>query len=403
MNNELLRIVDTLHRDKDIDKEIIFQGIEQALISALHKHLDIDEEDNDDVSIKIDRQTGEIRCNKLGPADLSRIAAQTAKQVILQKIREAERDVIHDDYTLKVGQLVAGTVQRFVGPNIIVNLDKTEGILPIGEQIRSEKYYPGDRVKCLLIDVQKVGQRVKLTLSRTHPDLVQRLFEMEVPEIQEKVVSIKGLVREAGIRTKIAVVSANTKVDCVGACVGVRGTRIKNIVDELNNEKIDIVRWNENLEVFIMHALKPADVASLELDNERQRAIVLVPQDKLSLAIGRKGQNVRLAARLTGWDIDILTMEILEEREKLCNEEVSLVPNVDETMRENLFEYGFFSFETLSRASIEKLSQVEGIDEDLAGAIIDFATEKQEAKCKVVEEAAAAAAAEKSNETTQEV
>ncbi|ODS33322.1 MAG: nutilization substance protein A [Candidatus Scalindua rubra] len=313
----LLRLVDMLHKDKDIDKDIVFQGIESALESAARKHLKTDEP----ISIKIDRETGEIAAiqgeHEIDLSDLGRITAQTAKQVIIQKIKEAERDVVFDEYIGRKGTIVSGMVQHFEGSTIFVNLGKTEGYLPKSEQISNEYHRSGERVRCLVAEVKKAGHKVKILLSRTHPSFVRQLFELEVPEIPEKIVEIKGLVREAGYRTKIAVYSEDSNVDCVGACVGVRGTRIKNIVDELNGEKIDIIRWDDVPEVFIPNTLKPAEVTGILLSPENQVATVVVPNDQLSLAIGKRGQNVRLASKLAGWDIDIITeVELERERER---------------------------------------------------------------------------------------
>ena len=249
----------------------------------------------------------------MDPAELGRIAAQTAKQVIIQKIREAERDSLFDEFEDQRGDLVTGTVQRFEGGAVIVNLGKTDAILPRSEQIPGESYHPNERIRAIILDVRKVGQRVKIILSRTHPDFVRRLFELEIPEIADQIIAIRALAREAGYRSKVAVTSIDTKVDAVGACVGVRGTRIKNIVDELGGERIDIVRWNESLQVLIPNALQPAEIDEVMLCHLLGRAIVLVRDDQLSLAIGRRGQNVRLASKLVGWDIEIMTAEELDE------------------------------------------------------------------------------------------
>ncbi len=334
----LLRLVELLHKDKDIDKDIVFQGIEAALESATRKHL----KSSEPISINIDRETGGIVALQEGQeidlSDLGRITAQTAKQVIIQKIKEAERDVIYNEYAERKGTIVSGMVQRFEGPTIIINLGKTEGYLPKSEQISNEFHRPGERVRCIVGEVKKAGHRVKILLSRTHSSFVRQLFELEVPEIPEKIVEIKGLVREAGYRTKIAVFSEDPNVDCVGACVGVRGTRIKNIVDELNGEKIDIIRWDDEQEVFIPNTLKPAEVTGILLSPENQVATVVVPNDQLSLAIGKRGQNVRLASKLAGWDIDIITeVELEREREReeagdSTEEGVSAEENVDETI-----------------------------------------------------------------------
>jgi N utilization substance protein A len=308
MNGEILRLVDTIHRDKDIEKEIIFQGIEAALLTAVKKKLG----DSETVRVVIDRITGETKIvdeeKEVIIEDLGRIAAMTGKQVLFQRIREAERDKIYGEYEEKLGKLVTGVVQRMEGPNLIINLGKVEGILPRGEQAPGEKFRVGERIKVLVRDLKKNANRVKITLSRTSPLLVKALFELEVPEIAEKVIEIMDIVREPGYRTKIAVTTYDHNVDCVGACVGVRGSRIKNIVDELFGEKIDIVRWNESIEVLIMNALKPAEISTMDLDYSLKRAVVYVKPDQQSLAIGKRGQNVRLASKLSKWDLDIVTV-----------------------------------------------------------------------------------------------
>ncbi|TLD42553.1 MAG: Transcription termination protein NusA [Candidatus Jettenia ecosi] len=312
----LLRLVDSLHRDKEIAKDVVFQGIEAALTTAARKHF----KSQNTISIQIDRNTGEIIAmegdHKIDPSELGRITAQTAKQVIIQKIREAERDVIYEDFTSRKSTIVSGTVQRFEGSTMVVNLGKTESILHKPEQIADEHYNTGERIRAIVLDVKKAGARVKILLSRAHPDFVRRLFELEVPEIAEGTIEIKSLAREPGHRTKIAVASSDPNVDSVGACVGVRGARIKNIVDELNGEKIDIIRWCDEPELLLPNALKPAEVSGIILSAENKVATIVVPNDQLSLAIGKRGQNVRLAARLTSWDIDIITESELEERQK---------------------------------------------------------------------------------------
>ncbi|HHT9119430.1 MAG TPA: transcription termination factor NusA [Candidatus Hypogeohydataceae bacterium YC41] len=322
---ELFRLVETLHKDKAIDREIIFQGIEAALLSVARRHFVSKEV----ISIKVDRQTGEIVAmegdKKIDPAELGRISAHTAKQIMIQKIREAERDVIYQEFFPKKGTLVTGVVQRMEGPNVVAMLGKAEAFLPKSEQIPGEVYRSGERLRALILDVKKVGQRVKLILSRNHPDLVRKLFELEVPEIAEGIIRIKTLAREAGYRTKIAVISAAPNVDCVGACVGIRGTRIKNIVDELGGEKIDIIRWDEAPEILIPNTLKPAEITGILLSPETKQATVVVPEDQLSLAIGKRGQNVRLASKLIGWDIDIVT-EQEYSKSKVSAQEAEKVP-----------------------------------------------------------------------------
>lgn len=304
---EILRLVDSLHRNKDIDEEVIFKAIESALQSAARKHLGADE----DLTVEIDRTTGDVAAilgeERIEPEELGRIAAQTAKQIIIQKIREAESDTIYEEFIEKVGTLVTGAVQRFEGGALIVNLGKNEAILPRSEQIPGEHYQPGERVRAVILDVRKVSNLVKIFLSRTSPDFIHRLFEIEVPEVAEGIVKIRRIAREPGLRTKIAVESIDPRVDCIGACVGVRGTRIKSIIDEVRGEKIDIIPWNEAPEQLIADSLKPAEILQITMEEGKgiKRAVVTVPEDQLSLAIGWKGQNVRLAVKMSGWDIDI--------------------------------------------------------------------------------------------------
>ena len=336
MNGEILRLVDTIHRDKNIDKDVIFQGVEACIVSAVRKKIgDVPEEA--DVRVRIDRESGETTVYEgdevIPISDLGRLAALQGKQVLFQKIREAERDKIFDEYETKLGKMVTGVVQRMEGPNLIVNLGsgKVEGILPRGEQAPGERFRVGERIKVLIRDVRK-NHKVRITLSRTSPDFVKTLFELEVPEISEKVIEIMDVVRESGYRTKIAVATYDHNVDCVGACVGVRGARIKNIVDELFGEKIDIVRWNESIEVLIMNALKPAEITSMDLDYETKRATVYVRADQQSLAIGKRGQNVRLASKLAKWDLDIVTVSE-EDIERLRKGETPGVATESETAK----------------------------------------------------------------------
>ena len=299
---EILRIVDAIHRDKNIDKDIVFEGIEAAMVSAAKKHYG----EEADVTVAIDREDGSIHATYAGreltPEEVEetvgRIGAQTAKQVMIQKIREAERDALFDEYTELVGHMVSGVIQRYEGGAASVQLTNVEAILPRGEQIPGETHHVNERVRTTVFEVRKSGSRVKVILSRARPQLVQRLFEQEIPEIADGVIQIRAMAREPGYRSKVAVSSSDPRVDCVGACVGVRGNRIKNIVDELAGERIDIVRWDENLEVLIPNALQPAEVEQVILCKMLGRGIVLVREDQLSLAIGRRGQNVRLASKL---------------------------------------------------------------------------------------------------------
>ena len=317
MNAEdLTRMIDVLHREKDIPKDVLFAGLEDAIATAIRKRLGVGE----DLIVKIDRSSGEISVEdaegeyEMDLADLGRIAAQACKQAFIQKVREAERDVLYDEYETRVGSLVNGTVQRFDNDNLIINLGRTEAFLPREERVRGETFAPGDRIRAIVLEVRKDGPRVKIIVSRTHPDLVRRLFELEVPEIADNIIEIKRVVREPGYRTKMAVISQDPKIDCIGACVGVRGSRIKAVIDELRGERIDIIRWSDSLETLVMNGLKPASIQldHIYADVDNHSVVVVVDEDQQSLAIGKKGQNVRLASRLCGWDIDIKTREEFE-------------------------------------------------------------------------------------------
>lgn len=388
MNGELIRLIETLHRDKEIDKEIVFKGLEAAINTAARKQLNADE----NLVVAIDRQTGKVTARggnvEIDPATLGRIAAQTAKQVMIQKLREAERDVLYTEFASKVDTIVNGTVQRFEGPNIIVNLTKTEAILPKSEQIPGETYHVGERIRALVLDVSKEGNRVRVVLTRRSPEFVARLFELEVPEIAENVIEIKNIAREPGFRTKIAVFSHDPKVDCVGACVGVRGSRIKNIVDELNGEKIDIIQWDDVPERLICNTLKPAEITSIILDEEERKATVIVKEDQVSLAIGRRGQNVRLASKLSGWNIEITTQARLDEKEKAEAAGQTTPGHMAETqpcelddflkqlglaqdgLMERLAKIGVKTIEDLAHSKVEVLTSVEGLSVDTATEMI---------------------------------
>ena len=388
--NDLLRIVEVMHREKNIPKEIIFGGIEAAVQLAMEKQYG--EEDN--VTVTIDRDSGEIHAQRgeevLDPALLGRIAAQSAKQVMIQKIREAEGEAVFNEYAAIKGDLVHGTVQRFEGGAATVTLGKSEAILPRSEQIPGESHHVGERVKAIILDVRKVGHRVKIVLSRVHPDFVRRLFENEIPEIADRTIEIKAIAREAGYRTKIAVSSIDMKVDCVGACVGVRGSRIKNIVDELGGERIDIVRWNDSLQVLIPNALQPAQIEEVFLYSRLGRAIVLVKEDQLSLAIGRRGQNVRLGSKLVGWDIEIMTHDELNEGIERAEGWFRKLPDVTDEQVEAFITEGFLSYDDLTFLEPAQLAEVAGTTAEHCEAIIAYAEEAAE---RVEEETRAARAA----------
>jgi N utilization substance protein A len=388
---DLLRIVDAMHREKNIPKEVIFKGIEDAVQLAAERHYGGEEE----VAVSIDRDTGQINAKKgedvIEPELLGRIAAQSAKQMMIQKIREAECEAVFEEYAGMKGDLVQGTVQRFEGGAATVTIGKSESILPRGEQIPGETHHVGERVKAVVLDVRKQGHRVKIILSRTHPDFVRRLFEQEIPEIADRTIEIKAVAREAGYRTKIAVSSIDMKVDCVGACVGVRGSRIKNIVDELGGERIDIVRWNDSLQVMIPNALQPATIEEVFLYQMLGRAVVLVKEDQLSLAIGRRGQNVRLASKLVGWDIEIMTHDELTESIDKAVNWFSELPAISEEAVESLIQEGFLSYTDLTFLEPAQLAEMTGTTEDQAEEMIAFAEEAAE---RVEEEARLAKEAE---------
>lgn len=401
MNQELLRIVDSIARDKNIEKESIFVDIEQALLSAARKFYG----EAEDVTCAIDRASGDIQVFKgetlIDYREFGRIAAQTAKQVLIQKIREDERGSILEEFGERKGQIITGSVSRFEGGALIVNLGRSEGFLPRSEQIPGETHNPGERIRCLILDVRDAGSQVKIILSRSHPDFIRRLFELEVPEVQEKVIEVKALAREAGYRTKIAVTSIDTKVDAVGACVGVRGSRIKNIVDELGGEKIDIVRWNESSQILITNALKPAEIVDTSLNFELNRATVVVNEDQLSLAIGKRGQNVRLAARLTGWDIDILTPPEYNKGLEDLEKSLKAIEGVEEGMLDRMVAMGIINLLDIEEIGAAPLVEELEIPQELADKIVAKATEdakriaEEDAVRKAAEEAAKAAEAAK--------
>ena len=374
---EILRIVDAIHRDKNIDKEIVFQAIEAALVTALTRQYG----ETSVVTVDIDRESGAVTGTHdgqpLDTAELSgRIGAQTAKQVIIQKIREAERDAIHDEFEEQVGQMVSGVVTRFEGATATVQVSSQEAILPRSEQIPGESYHPNERVRATIFEVRKVGSRVKIILSRIRPQLVQRLFEQEIPEIADGVIEIRAIAREPGYRSKVAVISSDNRIDCVGACVGVRGNRIKNIVEELGGERIDIVRWNDDLQVLVPNALQPAEVDEVILCQMLGRGIVLVREDQLSLAIGRRGQNVRLASKLCGWDIEIMTREELDQQIERAIAGFSSIEGLDESVAERLVGEGFLSYDDLSVIEPDDLMEMGGLTAEQVDAIVAEAEQR---------------------------
>lgn len=345
MKRELIEALEQIAREKGITKEMLLETIEAALITAYKKNFGTSQ----NVRVSIDPETGEVHVysqqevveepeddflhitlqdakaknpnyelgdfveTEVTPRDFGRIAAQTAKQVVVQRIREAERTVIFDEYVNRESEIVTGLIQRMNKGTIYINLGKTEAVLMPSEQVVTEIYEQGTRIKTYIVEVKKTSKGPQILVSRTHPGLVRRLFELEVPEIHDGVVEIRGISREAGSRTKIAVHSLDENVDPVGACVGQKGNRVQTIVDELRGEKIDIVKWSEDPKVFISNALSPSKVEKVFYKREDQSVLVVVPDYQLSLAIGKEGQNARLAAKLTGWKIDIKSMTQYED------------------------------------------------------------------------------------------
>ena len=370
MNGELLSLIDMIVRDKGIDREVLIQAIESAMTSAAKKGVT---KDGEDVTVTIDREKGNVVVTSngktLSSAEFSRIGAQTAKQVIMQKIREAERDVIIGEFQGKIGSLVSGTVHRFERGDIIVDLGRTEGLLPKPERIPYEEYRQGERVQAYIVDVRKGAKGAEIILSRAHEGFMRGLFALEVPEIADGTVEIKAIAREPGDRTKIAVSSKDEKVDCVGACVGVRGTRVKNIVRELHGERVDIIRWHEHANDYIAAALAPAQIVEIRPNPEQKQALVVVADDQLSLAIGKKGQNVRLASKLTGWQLEIKT------HSQLSGDTTSLrnLSGVGPALEKRLTDAGITTVARLAGMALEQLTAIEGVGEKTAQKLLEAA------------------------------
>ncbi|HHX77129.1 MAG TPA: transcription termination/antitermination protein NusA [Firmicutes bacterium] len=338
MNQEFLAALDAIEKEKGIDKQTLFEAIEAALISAYKRNFNA----GGNVRVEVNQETGEIKVfsrlevvetggapnqeisleeakkisplyevgdiveKEVTPKNFGRIAAQTAKQVVIQRIREAERELIYEDYVDREQDIITGKIHRFDQKNVIIDLGRSEAVLPASEQMATDVYKQGDRIKVFISEVKKTTKGPQIILSRTHPGLLKRLFELEVPEIFNGIVEIKAIAREAGQRSKIAVYSRNSDVDPVGACVGPKGARVQMVVNELRGEKIDIVKWDEDIKIFVANALSPAKVVSVTINEETKVANIVVPDNQLSLAIGKEGQNARLAAKLTGWKVDII-------------------------------------------------------------------------------------------------
>jgi N utilization substance protein A len=402
---ELLQIADAVAREKVIDRQIVLAAMEDAIAKAARSRYGTET----DVHARIDPRTGELNISRhlliveqidnpateilledarrknpaaqpgdtiadtLPPFDFGRIAAQSAKQVIVQKVREAERDRQFDEFKDRIGTIVNGLVKRVEYGNVIVDLGRGEAVLRRDDLIPREMFRPGDRIRAYLFDVRREQRGPQIFLSRTHPQFMAKLFTQEVPEIYDGIIEVKAVARDPGSRAKIAVISRDSSIDPVGACVGMRGSRVQAVVGELQGEKIDIIPWSPDVATFIVNALQPAEVAKVVLDEDAERIEVVVPDEQLSLAIGRRGQNVRLASQLTGWDIDILTeAEESERRQKEFLERTNVFMNaldVDETVGQLLASEGFRSVEELAFVAIEELASIEGFDEDTAQEI----------------------------------
>lgn len=402
---DLDQIISQVGRDKGIDKQTLVDALESAVLSAAKKHfghnLNLEATYNadvgeievhefktvvaekshiDDAATQVtlvearkhfdpDCEVGDEIGKKLDSTVLGRIAAQTAKQVISQKLRDAERDIIYAEYKDRKGEIVSGIVQRFEKGNLYVNLGRTDAILPQREQIGRERYNQGDRVRAMILDIYPISRGPQVVLTRSHPEFMKKLFEAAVPEIGESVVELKSAAREPGERAKIAVYSSDPNVDPVGACVGVKGTRVQSVVSELRGEKIDIVPWTPDAPSFVARALSPAVVVRVIVDEEEHGMEVVVADDQLSLAIGRKGQNVKLATKLTGWKIDVRSESIAEEESKRARKALESIPGIGIGESELLYQEGYRSVQEVASSSLEELLTVEGLEPGRASQI----------------------------------
>jgi len=400
---DLSKVIDQVSREKGVDREVLIKTLEEAVKAAAKKKLgpnyDLEVNFNDEIGeievfefkevvatltdaelqitleeaqeIDPDSEIGDSLGVKMDPDAFGRIAAQSAKQVIMQRLREAERDIVYDDYKDRRGEIVHGIVQRFDKGAIIVNLGRTEAELPVKEQIPKENYKQGDRIRAYILDVKQFSRGPQILLSRTHPNFLATLFENEVPEISEGIVSIVQVAREPGSRAKIAVSSKDGDVDPVGACVGMKGSRVQAVVQELRGEKIDIVTWDEDPAKFICNALAPAEIVRVLVDEGDRGMEVVVPDDQLSLAIGKRGQNVRLASKLSGWRLDVTSETNYNQTLKEAYESLLNLDGVGEGTALNLYQAGFRSADELAKVTVEDLVQVRGIGEEKAAKLIE--------------------------------
>ena len=405
MITDLLRTIDQVSRDKGIDSKTLIEALEEAVSSAVKKKFGSEYE----LEVSFNTEIGEIEvfefkevvenvtdkrlqvsleeARKLDPESeigdslgmkteidaLGRIAAQSAKQVITQRLREAERDAVYDDFKARKGEIINGIVQRFDKGSIIVNLGKSEAELPAKEQIPKETYMQGDRIRAYIYDVKQFSRGPQIILSRTHPNLLSALFENEVPEISDGIVTIMQIAREPGSRAKIAVASKDRDVDPVGACVGMKGSRVQAVVQELRGERIDIIKWDPDTAKFVCNALAPAEILRVIVDEENRSMEVVVQDDQLSLAIGKRGQNVRLASRVTNWKLDVISDSKYNERLQEDYQSLLKVPGVGKKMATSLNEIGFRSIEDIAKADEVDLASIKGISEKKANELIQGA------------------------------
>ena len=408
---ELKRLIEQMGKDKGIEKEVIIEALESAILTAARKKLgpkvELESKYNEEagelevfqfktvVEKVLDPETqiaieeakrdldeeaepGDSLGMKIDAASFGRIAVQTAKQIIIQKVKDAERDKIYDEYKDKKSQIVSGFVQRFEGGSIIVNLGRAEAVIPPSEQIHRETYKRGDRIRAFIVDVKKISKGPQIVLSRTHPGFLRALFELEVPEISEGFIEIVNVAREPGNRSKISVRTLDKDIDPVGACVGMRGSRVQSVVQELKGEKIDIVPYSEDSVKYICSALSPAKVSKVFMYEDERSMEVIVPDDQLSLAIGKSGQNVRLAVRLTGWKIDVKNESMLQKQAEEGPKNLMKVPDLDEETAELLFKEGYKNVAALSSADPEALKAIPGMDAEKVQGIIERAVQAVE-------------------------
>jgi len=408
MNYEILEALSQITKDKNIDMDFVVESLEAGLMLAARKKFG----NTDNIKVNVDRKSGEIKITatrkvvkqvsdpnveitledakeidskikldnevevEVGFDEFGRNAIIAAKQILIQRVREREREKIYEEYKDKVETIVTGGVQQIDKGQLIVNLGKAEGIIPPKEQIPKERYRQGDRIKALIIDVQKTAKGPQIILSRAHTNFLKRLFEMEVPEIYERIIEMKAVAREPGERSKIAVSSIDKRVDPVGACVGVKGTRVQSIVRELSSERIDIIPWSADPETFVTRALAPAKVVHIDTNYDNNSMTVVVEDDRLSLAIGKSGQNARLAGKLTGWKINILSETEFREQKKLESQPkiyVTELPGVGKKLKEKLSTHGIETIQDLAGYSVEDLTSIEGVGEKKAANLIQKA------------------------------